>query len=773
MRKIMLLLLLGLWSFLQSTMVTGYISDSNTGEPIRFATVIEQKTLQGVQSNRQGYYSLSIKKKGKFILQFSQISYKTVLTEIAIDDIDKDIEINVKMEKASVEVQGIQVLGEFNETVNSREIKVGRIFQKAQELGALPQVAESDLIRSLMALPGVTPISDFSNGMYVRGGSPDQNLIRLDDTDIYNPAHFGGIFSTFSTDAIDTVELLKGGYPAIYGGRLSSVLNITNRDGNRKEFKGVARLSMISASTTLEGPWHIGRLKGSWMGSFRRTYVDAIKSFFDGIPDYYFYDAHGKLNLDVSKKDKTNVSWYTGEDKLMLDVGAKMEMSWGNSAYTGQWTHIFNPGIFGRLIVSHSHFQSIIDVTGDDKQLFLRKNMLDDVSVKGTISQRYNNHNTADYGFESKFMNILFKTDSDEQYDSDSMPYINCRSITNSIFYHHNYTTDNFWTFEPGIRVNWYKTLDISLEKSPDREEFDVAPRFSIKRQLDFNSNVYFSIGKYYQYLALASADQSSPLDLWFPIEGTVKPSESEHYILGYKRQLNDYFAIESEVYYKNYRNLVEYDPVTDYIWNNSEMTMEDAFYIGDGHTIGTDFQLRNDWRGLQGFVAYTFGMTKRKMDDFNYNPNSGVAQDYYPKYDRNHQVNLVENFNLTELTGKHLWGAEFKIGSNFSYYTGQPTNSPEEVYFDGEQFHYLYSYADRDRLPDYVRLDLNLKLKWYKKGWTIEPYIEVINALNHENVWSRSYIGTINEDTGISNITYEDSSMFPFLPFLGLNIEF
>ncbi len=770
MKRIILILALAAWGLLHSAIVSGYIYDSSTGEPIRYANIIVRKSSMGTQTNRQGYFSLSFANRGKRVLQFSQISYKTVLQEINIEDKNKNIELRIDMDKNSVKVEGIQVIGEITTDINTKEIKVGRIFQPATELAALPQVAESDLMRSLMALPGVTPVSDFSSGLYVRGGSPDQNLIKLDNTDIYNPAHFGGVFSTFNADAVDTVELLKGGYPAVHGGRLSSVLNITNKDGNRKEFHGTAKVSMISASTTLEGPWKIGKLKGSWMGSFRRTYLEAVESFFDEIPDYYFYDGQGKVNFDISNSDKASVSFYTGKDNLTMDIGGDFLISWGNSAYTGQWTHIFNPGVFGHFVLSHSHFESTLDYTNDGSLLFLRSNYIDDVTFKGSISQRFNDKHTSEYGVESKYMGILFKTDSDEQYDEDGMPFIDSKSIINSVFYHHNYTTENFWTFEPGLRLNYYRNMDISLPSSKDSDSFNISPRFSIRRQLDFNSNVYFSTGRYYQYLALASADESSPLDLWFPIDNTVNPSASNHFILGYKHQISDAIAFETEGYYKTYEEIMEYDMATDATWSNSVMTMSNAFHQGDGDSFGADLQLRNDWNGIQGFVAYTFGITKRKMDGFNSDPTDGSYQRYYPRYDRSHQVNLVENLNYTEMTGKEVLGAEFKFGMNLSYYTGQPYSVPERVFTDGEELHFLYSYADRVRLPDYFRLDLNMKLKWQMKKWSIEPYIEVINATNHENTWYRNYTADIN---GVFSTEYEDTTMFPFLPFLGLNIEF
>ncbi|MFO7659770.1 MAG: TonB-dependent receptor, partial [Candidatus Cloacimonadaceae bacterium] len=310
------------WIAVNAATISGFITRADSAEPLQYVNVRISETKAGTQSNKKGYYVINISNPGTYTLVATLVSFARVTHTFRIVKADEDVFFDIQLEKASVEMEKVTVTASQSgkNEVNTPHIKVSTITQTTEDILNTVSVAEADVFRSILTLPGVTPVSDFSSGLYVRGGSPDQNLILIDDIDVYNPNHFGGVFSTFNTDAVESVELIKGGYPAKYGGRLSSVLDVTNRQGNRKHHQGVARLSLISASATLEGPWKLGSEKGSYMGSFRRTYLDIMKKAFD-LPDYYFYDGHWKLNWDLNKKDKVSASMYFGKDNLDLDVG--------------------------------------------------------------------------------------------------------------------------------------------------------------------------------------------------------------------------------------------------------------------------------------------------------------------------------------------------------------------------------------------------------------------------------------------------------------------
>ena len=317
-----------------SATVSGFVSDSSNGERLSYITVIVHGTQIGAYTNKEGYFVLNNVPIGEIELIFANISYKQKrIKKLIKDDLD-DIFLKVELEKESILLDEVTVTeSRVKKDINSREVIVSNIVQTTEDLLDIPQIADADVFRAIQVLPGVTSISDFSSGLYVRGGSPDQNLILLDETDVYNPSHFGGIFSTFNTDAIESVDLSKGGFPARYGGRLSSVMNVTNLDGNRKHHQGVSRVSFISSSATVQGPWQIKSQKGSYMASFRRTYLELFQQFLDGIPDYYFYDGHAKINWDITEKDKFTSSFYFGKDKLTFDFGSDLILDWGNETF--------------------------------------------------------------------------------------------------------------------------------------------------------------------------------------------------------------------------------------------------------------------------------------------------------------------------------------------------------------------------------------------------------------------------------------------------------
>jgi hypothetical protein len=757
-------------SIISAATISGFVTRKDSAEPMEYVNVLVNEIQAGTQSNKKGYYVIEIPKTGNYTLKASTISYLVVTHSFEVKSTDDKIQFNIPMEKSSVEMAKVVVTGKREEDeINSPTIHVGTIKQTTEDILNTISVAEADVFRAVMTLPGVTPISDFSSGLYVRGGSPDQNLILLDDIDVYNPNHFGGVFSTFNADAVDKVELMKGGFPAEFGGRMSSVLDVTNRQGNRNYHQGVARLSLISSSATLEGPWSVGDEKGSYMGSFRRTYLDLLEKVLD-LPKYYFYDGHAKLNWDITNYDKVSTSVYLGKDNLEMDVGAKIHLDWGNKTATSQWVHIFNPTLFSQFILAGSQFQSHFIQSSDNGETFRRINGIDDITLKNISNWKVNNSNQVDFGFELKWNKTYLKQTSDYQYDPNSLPNVVVKAATTSAFIQDAWDIDSDWTFQPGLRFNWYKTLSISLPSPPDASYLDVEPRLSIRRKLGISSNIYASFGQYHQYLTLISQGESTPFDVWMPLDGSLKPGLSNHYILGYKKELSIFFGMDLELYYKTYQNLLEFNPATDFTWNNQTGQLKDTFFTGKGYTWGSDLMLRNEWNGLKGFASYTFSKTRRKMNGTNINPVTLEPEYFYPKYDRTHTINIVENFNISENTGWQLWGADFKVGCNFSYATGQPSEIPEKVFFDGQQYQILYSYKDRIRLPAYARFDISTKYEWQKKWGSIEPYIEVINVFNRKNVSYRNYYIVPNENTGYI-LKSSDSKQFPLVPFIGVNI--
>lgn len=767
----------GCFMSLFAATISGTVVNKANGQPIEYVNVIIKESQVGTITNHKGYFVITGLKPGQYTVVISALGYSSINTNITISKESDDAFSKFELEKKSIEGQTIRVVSKYEEEViNTPDIKISNYTTTTEQLQDNITVGEADVIRSVITLPGVAPISDFSSGMYVRGGSPDQNLILIDDIDVYNPNHFGGIFSTFNTDAVDNVELLKGGFPAKFGERLSSVLNVRNRDGNRNEFQGIARLSLISSSATIEGPWTLNGNSGSYMGSFRRTYVELLKGLMDGIPDYYFYDGHAKANYDLDYKNRLSVSTYFGRDVLTMDIGPEMKIEWGNQTFTTQWVHIFTPQFFSHFILAGSTFDSKIgfktDANEGEETTMDRINSITDLTLKSIMSYKPNNDHNFEFGFENKLNNIKFEFKTNEDYDHEKVPNVSVKSLTTSVYFQDTWDLDTFWSIQPGVRSTINKGLDTNLPASKKVDYYRVSPRLSIRRILDVDSNIYLSYGKYYQYLTLVSPGMSTPFDLWFPLDKSVKPGESDHYIVGYKRMIQGGLGLDIEAYYKTYNNLVEFRPETDYEWNNATGQLKDIFNSGKGYTQGIDFLIRTDLKGLSGFMGYTFSVTKRKIENFNTNPDTGEPEYFYPKYDRTHFMNIVENYNYTQVSGKQLWGADIKFGMTYSLASGQPDPIPEKVYYDGNNFQFLYSYSDFKRLPVYSRLDLNVKLQWNHEKWSIEPYLQIINVLNRKNIWTRNYQVTVDGE-GNLGLDHIDSTQFPLLPFIGVDVKF
>ncbi len=778
-RAVLLVLIMFFSIYVYAASVSGYVVEKETGEPVIGAAVFVMGTNLGQFTNKKGYFVLNNVPEGDVKIVIQKYGFKPKTFPYTMNE-DSEEFLSAEIEKAVIKGQEIKVVDKaVKRKINSRIVKVGTVTQDTEMLKEVVGVAEADVFRSLQSLPGVTPVSDFSSGLYVRGGSPDQNLILLDNIDVYNPSHFGGLFSTFNTDAVKNVELMKGGFPAKYGGRLSSVLDITNREGNRKKMKTIARVSILSASATIESPWKINNEKGSVMGSFRRTYLDLADKMLDlGLPDFYFYDGHFKVNYDVSQKDRLSTSAYFGKDVLEMDTGSNLDISWGNETGTMQWTHIFGSRLFSQFILAGSHFKSSLKYYNEESS-FDRINDIKDFTTKAIFTWTPVAEHVIDFGAETKYNKIIFKTESNAQLDSLTFPKIDINSITSAAYIQDSWDFTPLWTFQPGIRFTYITGKTNYKKDDTETSYFKVSPRAALRYKLTENSNVFASYGKYYQYLSLISGDEASPLDLWFPIDNTVPPGESDHYIAGYKAEFWEKLGFDFEVFYKTYDNLVEFRPEVDFEWNNDTGTLSDALNLGKGYSWGADVLLRTDYNSLKGFIGYTFSKTKRKINYTNIDPETSEEKYYYPKYDRTNQINVVQNLNVSELRGRYYLGAEFIAGVSYSYMTGQPTQKPEHIILSDEypaNPKFLYSYKDAERLPAYSRFDFSLKFKWKKSWGNIEPYFEVVNMFNHHNVWFRRYLPDAklgeNEGEVTFSVKEEDAMMFPRIPFIGVNIE-
>jgi hypothetical protein len=715
--------------------IHGFVREKASLEPVLMANVWIPGTTFGTTTNLKGYYVLPSLPAGDYRIVVRFLGLRTATLDQSLRD-GEDVMLDVLLEQEPILMRAETITAEREK--RKLDIKPGQIAMAAPRLQEIPQIAEPDLFRAVQFFPGVATLSDFSAGLYVRGGSADQNLILLDQIDVYNPNHMFGFFSTFNTDAVKSVELLKGGFPAQYGGRLSSVLNVLNKDGNRQEFRGVARLSLLSASTTLEGPWK----RGSWMLSGRRTYLDFATQMAGINLPYYFYDGHAKFNVDIDKNNLVSASVYLGDDRLNLKQdGSAIKLDWGNRTFTTQWTHLFTSRLFSHFVFAGSRFQSDSRATFDNISFGIL-NRITDFAFKGSLTWAPDPAQSMDFGFEAKALD--FRLD----YDIVDTRYGNAfNGRYAALYFQHNLKLGALTVVQTGGRFDYYS----------DGAYARVAPRFSVKRSLTDQSNVTLSYGRYSQFLNLVQMDGMSFADMWFPVDETFRPGLADHFVAGFNLDNQSTLSVNAEVYVKRYNNLAEYRVFRAGNENLDNMTAAQNFFRGRGTAWGADVYVRNRFGRVEGWLGYSLSWTKKRVEGYNF------GRDYFPTYDRRHTVTAVQDVRL---------GRKWRLNIAFKYGSGQPYTEATARYaavapdgtvydlvLDGEKSMY--------RLPAYHRLDMGVfrQARWF--GLESEYYIQAVNVVNRRNVWYRRY------DTSKNPAVIEDFGQIPFLPTAGFTIHF
>ncbi|MFN8179762.1 MAG: TonB-dependent receptor [bacterium] len=714
--------------------VSGFVRSAADGEALRYVNVVVQEIRFGATTNPQGFYTITGIPAGTYTVVFSLIGMKTETRQVVVEQ-EQSVTLSLELATAPVSLPPMKVKGESVEPT----IAPGKVVLQTRELRDVPSVAEADLFRAVQALPGVSSLSDFSSGLYVQGGSPDQNLILLDDVDVYNPSHLFGFFSTFNVDAVKTVDLQKSGYPARYGGRLSSLLDVHDRDGNRKKFAGVGRASLISSSLTLDGPWR----RGSWMVAGRHTYIAPLAKAAGYDLPYAFYDLHGKINVDPGENDRTSLSAFRGNDRLDLKQSSvDVLLDWGNDAGSAQWTHLFSQRVFSQLLVGGSRFHSDAKIAFQDFE-FQQRNRIDDLAAKGSVSFRPSPAHMVDVGFESKHLDFSWHRDIGQ---GSSLNFA-FNGFYGALYAQDSWKASANTRIQPGLRVDYYS----------DGHYSGLGPRLSVRQTLTENLALRGSYGRYYQYLNLVYQEGLGFADMWFPVDSTIRPGRADHYVLGLDFGPYDAFDLSIEAYYKDFGDLVEFSSEFGRSLFDENTHLDDVFNSGSGRAFGTDVYLRNRFDGWNGWIGYSWGRARRRVEQFN----RGV--EYTPTYERRHQVTVMQTRTL---------GGRWALDLSFRYGSGQPTTLAAGRYTVTDVAGRTHDVAllgplNEGRLPDFHRLDAGISRKYTVKGCLVEPNLQIINVYNHKNVYLRSYDLTTNP------ATFHDVHMLPFLPTLGVNVTF
>lgn len=725
----------------QQSSISGYVRDAESGETLIMATVVVEGTTIGTAANNSGYYMLTALQPGSYVFIATYIGYQPLRKEIELAP-GEEARVDFALLPEGVMLEEVVVSAEADE--EEERTRIGTTRMSTRQILQMPAILEADVFRSLQLLPGIKSSSDFSSGLYVRGGGPDQTLIMLDRTTVYNPTHVFGFFSTFNPDALKDVQVYKGGYPARYGGRLGSVIDVYNKDGNRQQMAGRLSIGLLASRASIEGP--VG--PGSFMLALRRSTMEpllaALRETEEGIPDkFYFYDLNGKLNIDAGKNDRFSLTFYGGSDRLGIVPAEDLsiQMMYGNRTGSLNWTHIFSNRLFSNFTFTGSRYFSFpkfkFGGTNYDQQ-----NQVFDFSAKADIEYVPNGRHAIEAGVWAGNLILKYSETFDESAEFSSR----IASQYASAYVQETWRPTYHWMIQGGVRANAFSEGGfVRLE-----------PRFSIERRQNERLRFQAAYGRYYQFLTLITNEVFSGMDVWLTTADGVPPAWGDQFILGVKTALGKAYRLDAEVYYRTMEDLFELDPN---LGNVSGSDYEDLFRFGDGYAYGFELMLEKGIGRLNGFAGYTYGNSRRRFAGYN------EGRFYPPKYDRTHEINAVANYDLSR---------RWRVTAVYSYATGQAytralgrtqyedpfTSNPADEIINGR--------VNASRLPAYHRLDVGFTNMGRFLGLgDYELQLQVINVYNRRNTWFYTF------DFEENPVRRETVSMLPIVPNISFTLTF
>ena len=761
--------------------LSGYIRDSLNGETLIGATISINGQSKGINSNQYGFYSITLP-EGTYVFICSYIGYRPRAIEITMN---KDQQLNFEI-LPRVDLSQEVVVTARKRDANVKDAQMGKFTLPIERIKSIPAfLGEVDLLKTIQFLPGVRNAGEGSSGLYVRGGGPDQNLILLDDAPVYNTGHLFGFFSIFNADAIKNVSLIKGGMPAQYGGRLSSVLDVSMKEGNNQKLQVDAGLGLIASRLSIQGP--IKKNKASFIVSARRTYIDVIAkpfikkgSQFSG-SGYYFYDLNAKINYKFSEKDRVYLSGYFGRDVFDFANGKqslKIKIPWGNSTGTLRWNHIFNNQLFGNTTVVYNDYNFSFNAAQNDFEIKLASGIRDlslkqDFDLYASTKHKikfggiYTYHRFTPSVVSGKQDSVVFNPNNAQQkYAHDAALYIQ-----------DDWEVNEKLKIGAGLRYSWFQQIGpykkYETDANGNRTDSTVygsgkgvksygglEPRLTIRYALNDETSVKASVTRNLQYIHLVSnAGTTLPTDIWVPSTYKVKPQLSWLYAAGLFKNFNDNtYETSVEVYYKHMSNQIEYKE--GYAPTSLDDT-ENSFTFGKGWSYGAEFFVNKSKGKLTGWVGYTLSWTWRKFNELN------NGKKYPAKYDRRSDLSVVAVYELSK---------KWRLSGAFVFGTGNAASLPERFYIVNGVLTQEYSRINAYRLPSYHRLDLSAILtpkKNIKRKWKSEWVFSVYNAYSRKNPYFIYFDQTGSPFNGTLNIQAKQVSLFPVIPAITWNVKF
>ncbi len=794
-----LYLLISSISFSQEHILSGYIKDGNTGEALIGASVFIESESKGTSTNVYGFYSINLK-SGNCDVKFSYIGYKDIIKTIKLENHKR---LNVELIE-SEDLLEEMIVNSKQSDENTTSTQMGKVELSMDKIKTIPAfMGEVDILKTIQFLPGVSSGGEGNTGFYVRGGGPDQNLILLDEATVYNASHLFGFFSVFNADAIKNVSLIKGGMPSNYGGRLSSVLDITMKDGNYKSFQADGGIGAIASRLTLQGP--IKEDTASYIISGRRTYIDVLTapfvadtSAFKG-SGYFFYDLTAKLNWRLSDKDRLYLSSYFGRDVFTFNnenLGFNFSVPWGNATASLRWNHLFNDKLFVNSSAVFTDYNFAFEGGSNDFNFRLSSGVRD-YNLKQDYTYYHSSLHNVKFGWNytlHRFIpSSLSANSGDVSFGDESVVKIFGNEY--AIYLLDDWDVNEKLKVNLGFRLSMYQHMGpfTRYYKNPNngttdstrtyssfetiKTYFGPEPRLSARYLLADNSSLKMGFSHNYQYIHLASISSVSlPTDLWFPSTEIVKPQVGTQYSIGYfKNFFNNKYEASIELYYKDLNNLIEYKE-NSFPEDNFINNVDNQLTFGNGYSYGAEFFIKKRLGDFNGWVGYTYSKTMRKFNEID-------NGEWFPaKYDRRNDLSIVSQYQINK---------RVNIGAVFVFATGNSLSLPESRWFSLEENRIITVWSKRNqyRLDPYHRLDISVTVdsnpyrtitnnetnetEKVKKKFTSSWNFSVYNLYNRANPYFIFFDASGDPLQGTAEFGASQVSLFPILPSITWNFSF
>ncbi|MBT8380630.1 MAG: TonB-dependent receptor [Ignavibacteria bacterium] len=747
--------------------ISGFVTDAVTGEALvgtnlllyKDSLDLDKTPLRGTAANKFGYYVIPLLSTGNYVLITRHIGYRTNLTEIYIIGRRQSETVSIQLNPKDIELEEVIIEGE-----RQKETITSTVDVSTELLSKLPTLSgEIDLFKSLELLPGVNKSSEISSGIYVRGGSPDQTLTLVDGVIVYNPAHLGNIASTFNTGAVSDVRLIKGAYPAEYGGRLSSVLDIKLRSGTKEREKGTVGLGLINSFAAFEGP--IGE-SSTYLVSGRVMYYDVLQKNFNKnstIPRYNFYDLNAKVNYSLSESNIVSISGLFSKDHAYSPPAVSdtdYDIEWQNVNLSINWLQVNKKSLLLNSIVSFINykFSSKIGVNPNtvSSYTYFSNPNITDFYIRQNAEFKWHQDHKFKTGFDVALHNydILYSDIYNEALDKNLYAGKDITSAEASLYFQNESKFTNELSANLGGRFYYFGS----------KKFFRFEPRLSAAYNItsDLTLKGAFAIAHQFLHLIVRN-DITLPTDLWYPSTGNIQPSKSTQYVFGfdsYWYNQNYLFSIES--FYKDMINIYEFKNAPQL--NPLDNSIEEQFTSGQGEAYGVELFLHKRKGKFSGWIGYTLSWSVRQFDELN------GGRKFYSKYDRRHDLSLVVTYRLLEY---------LNIGLTWIYASGQRyTLPPGQFIFDpvgtGGNSHVQFNYTGLNtaQFPDYHKFDLNFNYSFRLFNSDFEAYINLYNIYNRFNAFAQ-YVVLQENQNGEQVPVLKRITLFPFIPSAGVSIKF